>query len=78
MKVKTTITFEMEDNIFPETFEYQKYIPVNEMKERYSKFILEDIYSRLEDRARNICLEGYTAKCIVEYEDGSKDEWITN
>ena len=77
MKVKTTITFEMEDNIFPETFEQQKYISIDEMKERYSEFILEDIYSRLEDRARNICLAGYIAKCAVEYEDGSNDKWIT-
>ena len=75
MKVKTTITFEMEDEIVPE-IEYKGFETAKEMKERYSNFIFEDVYSRLEVYARNICLEGYTAKCAITYEDGSKDEWI--
>lgn len=76
MKVKTTITFEMEDEIVPE-IDYKGFETAKEMKERYSNFIFEDVYSRLEVYARNICLAGYTSKCVIDYKDGSKDEWIT-
>ena len=66
----------MEDEIVPE-IDYKGFETAKEMKERYSEFILEDIYSRLEDYARNIYPVRCTTKCVVDYKDGSKDEWIT-
>lgn len=75
MKVKTTITFEMENEIVPE-IDYKGFETAKEMKERYSNFILEDIYSRLEGSARNIYPVRCIVKCAIDYEDGSKDGWI--
>jgi len=54
MKVKHTITFEFEDEINFD--DYDSFSTINEIKDYYSEWCLDDWYGRLEARAANILL----------------------
>lgn len=78
MKVKITITYEMEDDLDLE--EHQREDPdatVIDIKNNYCEWICDELYGRMEARASNVLLSDYQSECVIEFEDGTKSNYLT-
>ena len=78
MKAKITITYEMEDELnIEERLEDDPDLTIEDIKNDYCEQILDELYGRMGTRADNVLLSGYQSECVIEFEDGTRNRYLT-